>query len=76
VGRIGGILGPYIGGVLLAQQWSSQQLFWAAALPAIVSTVVIAAMGAIVGGAFGRRAATARAASQEPAPRAVSNEPA
>jgi AAHS family 4-hydroxybenzoate transporter-like MFS transporter len=57
IGRAGGILGPYIGGVLLAQQWSSQQLFWAAALPAVVSTITIAAMGAVVGGALGRRAA-------------------
>ncbi len=57
VGRAGGIVGPYIGGVLLAQQWSSQQLFWAAALPAVVSTVTIAAMGAIIGSALGRRAA-------------------
>ncbi len=59
VGRAGGILGPYIGGVLLAQQWSSQELFWAAALPAVVSTLTIAAMGAVVGGALGRRTATA-----------------
>ena len=63
VGRAGGILGPYIGGVLLAQQWSSQQLFWAAALPAVVSTLTIAAMGAVVGGALGRRTAPTSAAS-------------
>ena len=41
VGRTGAIVGPYIGGVLLAQQWTSQQLFWAAAVPALVSTAVI-----------------------------------
>ena len=41
VGRAGGIVGPYVGGILLAQQWSSQQLFWVAAVPALVSTAVI-----------------------------------
>jgi len=41
VGRTGAIIGPYLGGVLLAQQWTPQQLFWVAAVPALVSTVVI-----------------------------------
>jgi AAHS family 4-hydroxybenzoate transporter-like MFS transporter len=63
VGRAGGIVGPYGGGVLLAQQWSSQQLFWAAALPAIVSTITIAVMGAVVGRRLGRREGTAAAAT-------------
>ena len=55
VGRAGGIVGPYVGGVLLAQQWSSQQLFWAAALPAVVSTVTIATMGLLISSRLGRR---------------------
>src|ERR1041384_6508906 len=33
VGRLGAIIGPYLGGVLLAQQWTPQQLFWAGAGP-------------------------------------------
>ena len=41
VGRTGAIIGPYLGGVLLAQQWTPQQLFWAAAVPALASTAVI-----------------------------------
>ena len=41
VGRTGAIIGPYLGGILLAAQWTPQQLFWAAAVPALVSTVVI-----------------------------------
>src|SRR5687767_1843980 len=44
VGRTGAIIGPYLGGVLLAQQWTPQQLFWVAAVPALVSTTVILAM--------------------------------
>jgi AAHS family 4-hydroxybenzoate transporter-like MFS transporter len=37
-GRIGAIVGPVIGGQLLARQWTDSQLFYAAALPAVVST--------------------------------------
>jgi AAHS family 4-hydroxybenzoate transporter-like MFS transporter len=39
VGRIGAIVGPYIGGVLIGQKWTEQQLFWAAAVPALVTTL-------------------------------------
>ena len=56
VGRAGGIVGPYVGGMLLAQQWSSQELFWAAALPAIVSTITVATLAGLVGTRLGRRA--------------------
>lgn len=39
VGRIGAIVGPVIGGQLLAQNWSNTALFYAAAVPAIFSTL-------------------------------------
>jgi AAHS family 4-hydroxybenzoate transporter-like MFS transporter len=48
VGRVGAILGPYIGGVLLAAQWTPQQLFWAAALPALVSTLTIVTLRVVM----------------------------
>ena len=48
-------------GILLAQQWSSQQLFWAAALPAIVSTITIATMGLLIGRRLGRRVGPVKA---------------
>ena len=48
VGRTGAIIGPYLGGVLLAQQWNPQQLFWAAAVPALVSTAVILTMRVVM----------------------------
>ena len=41
VGRVGAIVGPMIGGALIAQQWNTQQLFWAAAIPAAVTTVTM-----------------------------------
>jgi AAHS family 4-hydroxybenzoate transporter-like MFS transporter len=41
VGRVGAIVGPMIGGALLRQQWTTQQLFWAAAVPAAITTVTM-----------------------------------
>jgi MFS transporter, AAHS family, 4-hydroxybenzoate transporter len=41
IGRMGAILGPYVGGMLLARQWGPQQLFLAAAIPALVSTITM-----------------------------------
>jgi AAHS family 4-hydroxybenzoate transporter-like MFS transporter len=60
VGRIGAIVGPYIGGVLIGRQWGSEELFYAAAVPAVVSTVVMLIMRGVY-----REDAAARAA---PAP--------
>lgn len=37
VGRLGAVLGPLVGGFLLAKHWSTSQLFIAAAVPAVVS---------------------------------------
>jgi AAHS family 4-hydroxybenzoate transporter-like MFS transporter len=44
IGRIGAIVGPYIGGVLIGRQWGSEELFYAAAVPALISTVVMLIM--------------------------------
>jgi AAHS family 4-hydroxybenzoate transporter-like MFS transporter len=41
IGRIGAILGPYIGGTLLGLEWTTQQLFIAAAIPAVVTAVAM-----------------------------------
>jgi AAHS family 4-hydroxybenzoate transporter-like MFS transporter len=39
VGRIGAIIGPVIGGELLSRDWTASELFYAASLPAVVSTL-------------------------------------
>jgi AAHS family 4-hydroxybenzoate transporter-like MFS transporter len=44
IGRIGAIIGPVVGGVLMGLHWSSQRLFLAAAVPALVSAFVMAGM--------------------------------
>jgi len=41
IGRIGSIVGPVVGGFMLASQWSAQALFYASAVPPLCSAVVI-----------------------------------
>jgi AAHS family 4-hydroxybenzoate transporter-like MFS transporter len=55
IGRLGAIAGPYIGGMLIANRWTTQQMFLAAAAPAVVSVVVMATLS----GALQRHAASA-----------------
>jgi AAHS family 4-hydroxybenzoate transporter-like MFS transporter len=47
VGRLGAIVGPYIGGVLIGRQWGSEELFYAAAVPAVIATVVMVVMRSV-----------------------------
>jgi AAHS family 4-hydroxybenzoate transporter-like MFS transporter len=62
IGRIGAIVGPYLGGKLLEWQWGPQDLFWAAAVPALISTVTMVAM------MFTMKLPATTAATQRPAP--------
>ena len=41
IGRIGSVLGPLIGGQLIALQWANSALFMAAAVPAIISALTV-----------------------------------
>jgi len=55
VGRLGAIIGPYIGGTLIGWQWGPQQLFWAAAIPAAISTLAMATLALTMKQESGRR---------------------
>src|SRR6202453_2984238 len=44
VGRIGAIIGPVVGGVLMSQHLPSQKLFLVAAVPALISALVMVGM--------------------------------
>jgi AAHS family 4-hydroxybenzoate transporter-like MFS transporter len=44
VGRVGAIVGPVIGGQFLAMQWTTQDIFLAAAVPAFVSACAMFAL--------------------------------
>jgi AAHS family 4-hydroxybenzoate transporter-like MFS transporter len=41
IGRIGSIVGPFVGGILLSRHWTARDLFIAAAIPALISAVVM-----------------------------------
>jgi MFS transporter, AAHS family, 4-hydroxybenzoate transporter len=47
IGRFGSVLGPMVGGLLIARQWSNSSLFIAAALPALVSAITILGIGVV-----------------------------
>ena len=49
VGRVGAIVGPYIGGSMIGAKWTSQQLFLAAAVPAAISAVTLMILTKVVG---------------------------
>ena len=44
VGRIGSIVGPEVAGDLLGRHWSNQQLFYAAAVPALTASLIMIAL--------------------------------
>ena len=49
VGRLGAIVGPSLAAVLVAQGWAPQQLFWAAAVPALISTLILITLWFVMG---------------------------
>ena len=57
VGRAGSIVGPQVAGVLIGLHWSAHELFLAAAVPALISAVVMIAMHWVIQPAAQDRAA-------------------
>ena len=45
IGRIGSIIGPVVGGILLAQHWSIPRIFLLGAVPALIAACAAFAMG-------------------------------
>jgi MFS transporter, AAHS family, 4-hydroxybenzoate transporter len=41
VGRAGAIVGPVVGGEFLRRQWSTRDIFFAASVPALISTIAL-----------------------------------
>jgi AAHS family 4-hydroxybenzoate transporter-like MFS transporter len=60
VGRIGSVIGPVIGGQLIALQWSGPALFSAAAVPAMVSFGMVLVLTLAASGADAARFASGR----------------
>jgi AAHS family 4-hydroxybenzoate transporter-like MFS transporter len=51
IGRIGSIVGPTIGGLMLAAQWTPQQIFQAGAVPALCAAIAVLVSGKMQGSA-------------------------
>src|SRR5688572_6251935 len=51
IGRIGSIVGPMVGGILLAQNTPMRDVFWAAVIPAILATLAAAGIATRKGSA-------------------------
>jgi AAHS family 4-hydroxybenzoate transporter-like MFS transporter len=51
IGRIGSIIGPFIGGLMLAAQWTPQQIFMAGAVPALCAAAAVIASVKLLGSA-------------------------
>jgi AAHS family 4-hydroxybenzoate transporter-like MFS transporter len=49
IGRIGGVLGPFVAGLLLTAGWHPAELFYAAAAPMLIGAVAIALMAQFYG---------------------------
>jgi AAHS family 4-hydroxybenzoate transporter-like MFS transporter len=62
VGRIGSVLGPVVGGQLIAMQWTGTALFSAAAVPALVSFGMVLALTLAASGPDAARFAARRPA--------------
>jgi MFS transporter, AAHS family, 4-hydroxybenzoate transporter len=61
IGRIGGVIGPFLAGLLLTAGWTPAQLFLAAAAPMLMGAIAIAMMGQFYG----------QAGTQSPVPHKV-----
>jgi AAHS family 4-hydroxybenzoate transporter-like MFS transporter len=46
IGRIGSIIGPVVGGIMIAWSWTNAQLFAAVAMPAVLASLAVFLIGA------------------------------
>jgi AAHS family 4-hydroxybenzoate transporter-like MFS transporter len=44
IGRIGSIVGPWVGGLILSLEWKTSSLFLTAVVPAVIASAAAAAM--------------------------------
>jgi AAHS family 4-hydroxybenzoate transporter-like MFS transporter len=50
IGRVGSIVGPILGGIMISRQWSLRQIFFAGAIPALFAALAIALSLVLQGG--------------------------
>jgi AAHS family 4-hydroxybenzoate transporter-like MFS transporter len=44
IGRVGGIVGPYVAGALVGAGWAPREIFYAAAIPALISAITMVSL--------------------------------
>jgi len=67
IGRVGSIIGPLVGGVLLAEKWSTSAVFMAAAAAALCAALAAFALSRLVrGGSVAAQASSIDATLKEP----------
>ena len=49
IGRIGSIIGPVVGGAMMALGWQTGQLFLATAMPAVLAAIAVVSIGVCAG---------------------------
>ncbi len=50
IGRIGSVIGPVVGGIVIGMQWATPTIFAVGALPTILATFAVLTVGRLVGG--------------------------
>jgi AAHS family 4-hydroxybenzoate transporter-like MFS transporter len=63
IGRVGSIIGPYIGGTMLAMSWTPQQIFLSGVIPAAIAAAAVLVSLAVPGRASAYRPRVAAAAA-------------
>jgi AAHS family 4-hydroxybenzoate transporter-like MFS transporter len=57
IGRVGGIIGPLVGGLMLGAHWSNESVFYAAAVPAAIAALSSVLLARAMNGAGEPKAA-------------------
>jgi MFS family permease len=65
IGRIGSVIGPLVGGQLIALNWSNASLFRAAAVPVLCSAVLVIALAGAARCVDARRGLSVNGESRE-----------
>src|SRR5690554_5807821 len=66
VGRIGSILGPVLGGIILANNWTTSNVFLAVAVPALICAFAVWQVGMLKGHSGSDEQDVASASSDAP----------
>ena len=64
IGRIGSIVGPVVGGIVLALNWSIAEIFLVTAVPALIAALGVLMLKLLAAGSEGRPLPAPRPAAE------------